>query len=282
MMKTSLLSKPVLQAWQAAIITIARQAGLVIMEHYQQITPPDFKQDGSPVTIADQAAEALIVAALTILSPDIPIIGEELMAEGRQPTAYNEKQPFWLVDALDGTKEYLRRNGEFTVNIALIVDQKPILGVIYAPALDEEYYGLVGNGAFARFGDSPAQPITCSPIRLSDGVRIVASRSHATPEQLASFLVDVPLRDLSSRGSSLKFCDVAAGRADFYPRFGPTCEWDTAAGQAILTAAGGSMTKLEGSQFHYGKTSVSFLNGGFIASGFSTNDHQKFIKKSIG
>ena len=282
-MKTPLLSYPTLESYQTEIRALAQQAGALIMEYYAREIDTQTKQDGSPVTLADQAAETLITRGLTKMAPDIPVIGEEAMAAAPDIMPIAPDCPcFWLVDALDGTREFIKKNGEFTVNIALIADGIPILGVIYAPALAEEYFGLVGAKAFGVTRTTPIQPLACRGGLPSDGADIVASRSHATPAQLEIFLADTPVRSLSSRGSSLKFCDVAAGRADLYPRFGPTCEWDTAAGQAILLAAGGSMTKLDGTAFDYGKTHTKFLNGGFVASGLSPQNHQIFIEKSKG
>lgn len=260
-----------LSIWQDHICDIAARAGALILEHYHNGTQHMTKDDGSPVTLADQMAEILITEALLQLTPDIPVIGEEASANQTTPPAPTSL--FWLVDPLDGTKEFIRRNGEFTVNIALIADGAPILGVINAPALNECYSGIVGIGARMQCDRADWQQIACTPPDLKAGIRITASRSHNSPDQPSPIPHTIPIRGQTARGSSLKFCDVASGRADIYPRTGPTCEWDTAAGHAILMAAGGSMTRLDGSPFMYGKYQENFLNPGFVASSMPLAAH---------
>jgi 3'(2'), 5'-bisphosphate nucleotidase len=217
------------------------------------------KEDRSPVTAADGAGEEVILAALAKLTPDIPIVAEESVAAGRIPEVGDG--PFWLVDPLDGTKEFISKNGEFTVNIALIQGQEPVLGVVLAPALGKVWWGARGLGATARDGTSSApRPIT---VRTKPASLVaVASRSHADPETEA-FLDAAGVAERISAGSSLKFCLVAEGKADLYPRFGRTMEWDTAAGHAVLSAAGGRVTTRDGAPFVYRKP--GFENPDFIA-----------------
>ena len=239
----------------------AREAGAKIMEIYESDFEVTIKGDNSPVTVADQAAEEIILAHLAQIAPDIPVVAEESVAAGTIPDISGGT--YWLVDPLDGTKEFVSRNGEFTVNIGLIKDRQPVLGVVYAPVLDRLFFGSMASGAFCE--NTPDQRDTIKVRQPDeDGLVVVASRSHrdaATDEYLEQFTV----RDLTSAGSSLKFCLVAAGEADFYPRLGPTMEWDTAAAHAVLRAAGGSLTTLEGDDFLYGK--ADFRNGFFVAKG---------------
>ena len=238
----------------SAIERAALIAGKVILEIYETDFDIDQKDDDSPVTEADVKAEAVILDALRLLTPDVPIVAEEEAAAGRMPAV---SDTFWLVDPLDGTREFLNRNGEFTVNIGLIRDGAPALGVVHAPARDVTYAGIVGVGATIRDGDEAPEAITVrTPPRA--GLTIASSRRHGSDADLEQFLSDYTVADRIVCGSSLKFCLVAAGDADIYPRFGPTMEWDTAAGHAVLTAAGGEA-------FVYGKT--GFRNPGFIAWG---------------
>lgn len=245
------------------VIAIARQAGEAIMAVYATDFDAREKDDSSPVTDADEAAEALIVPALREIAPDIPVVAEEAAAAGDLPDVADG--PFWLVDPLDGTKEFLSRNGEFTVNIALIDEGRPVLGVVLAPATGALYTGVEGLGATRRLGDAHDQRITVRPPP-ADGVTVIASRRHGDPEEIARFLGGRSIGEMVNAGSSLKFCKVAAGEADVYPRFGRTMEWDTAAGQAVLTAAGGLVTTVEGSTLHYAKNAI-FENPHFVAWG---------------
>lgn len=226
------------------------------MEVYHQGVESQEKNDGSPVTEADRRAEAIILAGLADLAAEIAVISEE-NAEShsiRAPTR------FFLVDPLDGTREFIRMDGKgaFTVNIALIEHGVPVAGVIYAPALDELYWGGRGHGAY--FNDAQISTRTPDPSKLV----ALASRSHRD-EQTNQWLADNGISETVSIGSSLKFCLVARGEADIYPRFGPTMEWDTAAGHAILCAAGGKVENPDGSEFIYGKP--GYKNGAFIAKG---------------
>ena len=224
-----------------AVIAIAREAGNAILDVYNG---PEFdvqtKDDESPLTAADRAAHRLIDRELRALTPAIPVLSEE-----GADVPYGERQQwqrFWLVDPLDGTKEFIKRNGEFTVNIALVEDGAPVWGVIHAPALGTTYVGRVGEGAWRQEGDGPREPLA---VKTPDnGHAVVKSRSHPSGE-LADYLESIHVADEVPVGSSLKFCAVAEGRATLYPRFGPTMEWDTGAGHAIVEAAGGRVRLAE-------------------------------------
>lgn len=244
------------------LVALAGRAGAAILDVYATDFEHQTKADRSPVTAADLAAEKIIEAGLAALAPDIALIAEEAASEGRIPDRTGER--FWLVDPLDGTREFLNRNGEFTVNIALVENSAPVLGVIHAPALKLTFTGIVGEGATAVRGDGPAEPIKVRPAPAT-GVTIVASRRHGDPEAIDRLLRGHPVAERKTAGSSLKFCLVAAGEADIYPRFGRTMEWDTAAGHAVLTAAGGQVTDEHGAPFTYGKP--NYENPPFIAWG---------------
>lgn len=245
------------------IETVARNAGAKIMEIYATDFETRTKDDASPVTEADEAAEAIIVAALAHLTPDIPIVAEEAAAAGHLPDVSGG--PFWLVDPLDGTKEFLKRNGEFTVNIALIRDRVPALGVVYLPAKDTLYAGLAGDSAYRQIGAGAAETITVREPPEA-GLTVIGSRSHGDPAEMERFLAGRRVAELISAGSSLKFCRVAEGGADVYPRLGRTMEWDVAAGHAVLVAAGGRVTFTDGTPFSYAKNPI-FENPHFVAWG---------------
>ena len=217
------------------------------------------KPDGSPVTRADLSAHRALVAGLAALTPDIPVVSEE---DAKSHSRRLPRGRYWLVDPLDGTREFLARNGEFTLNIALVEDGQPTLGVVSAPALDEVFWGGRGLGAHRRSGASIAA-IHVAPAPAARAWRAVASRSHMDDDTRAYLRRLIPY-ELLRAGSSLKFCRIAEGSADVYPRLGPTCEWDTAAAQAILEAAGGVVLQLDGAPLQYGKTDV--LNPGFVAA----------------
>lgn len=254
---------------------IAREAGGIVMEVYADtsVTGTD-KADGSPVTIADQRAETHITKRLREVAPAIPVIGEEAAAAGALPALTGGA--FWLVDPLDGTKHFLKRDGEFTVNIALMERGVPVMGVVLAPAFNEEYAALSMDGeAFAvtldeNGNDAPIKTRGCPDV----GLTVLASRSHRNQAALDAFTKDLLVETFRSRGSSLKFCEVARGSADVYPRFGPTSEWDTAAGHAVLRAAGGDVVSPDGNPFPYGKAGQKFLNGPFIAWGQLPMSHE--------
>jgi 3'(2'), 5'-bisphosphate nucleotidase len=240
---------------------IARRAGAVIMGYFGQSPEVREKTDSTPVTEADEAADRLIVAALEALTRDIPVISEEGVASGRIPAI--DAGRFWLVDPLDGTKEFIAGRDEFTVNIALIDDFAPVLGVIHAPARGESYYATAQGGAHHETEGRPPAPIAARPMP-NDGVVAVVSRSHRSPE-VDAYLAKIKVKSETSMGSSFKFCLIASGKADLYPRFGRTMEWDTAAGHAILEAAGGSLRTLGDGPFRYGKP--GFSNPPFVAQG---------------
>ncbi|WP_340118382.1 3'(2'),5'-bisphosphate nucleotidase CysQ [Pelagibius sp. 7325] len=252
---------------------IAERAGKIILAYYVEEEDIEVreKDDASPVTDADEAAETFILGALNTLTPDIPVVAEEAMAAGEMPVI--EGNRFWLVDPLDGTKEFISRNGEFTVNIALIEDGQPAAGVVHAPALAMTWAGVCGEDAegnktsgravYAET-DKPLMDIRAREIP-AEGAVVVASRRHGQGEELDAFLAKYKVADKVSAGSSLKFCLVATGRADLYPRFGRTMEWDTAAGHAVLLAAGGQVYTLDDEPLDYGKP--GFENPHFYAVG---------------
>ncbi|MDB6044253.1 MAG: hypothetical protein JWM63_2804 [Gammaproteobacteria bacterium] len=250
-----------------AMIGAAVEAGRAAHEIYRGDFDVQHKADHSPVTAADHAAEAIILERLAHAAPAVPIVAEEEVAAGRLPAIGDE---FFLVDPLDGTKEFVQKRGEFTVNIALIRGGSPVLGVVYAPVNSMLYVGDVAAGSAFRSNQrtdsnetAPREPIRVRAVP-SSGVTVVISRSHATPET-ESYLANYAVAERVSVGSSLKFCLVAAGAADLYPRLGPTMEWDTAAGQAVLVAAGGSVLAPGGAPLRYGKPGLR--NSFFIASG---------------
>lgn len=249
--------------WLEPLTALAREAGLETLKYFHPSgVPVDHKADGSPVTEADRAAEAVIEAGLARLAPHIPMVGEEANSAGRIPDIRGG--PFWLVDPLDGTKDFVRGVGEYTVNIALIEGGVPTLGVIYAPVDDIAYRGLVGGVASKITPDRAVQPISVRSIPTA-GLTIVTSRSHRDPTAFNKRLNGVTVSETRPVGSSLKLCLLAEGAADLYPRHGPTMEWDIAAGHAIVVAAGGHLTQLDGEPFTYGKP--GFENPNFVAWG---------------
>ena len=249
---------------------IAWNAGEIILKHYANLAiEARHKSDRSPVTEADEDAERFILGELAKFAPGTAVIAEEEAAAGRIQAIGDR---FFLVDPLDGTKEFLNRNGEFTVNIAEICDGRPVCGVVYAPAKKRLFVGDGARGAFEIETTDGICPDLAGlkPIHArkapADGLVAVASRSHRdtkTDEYLAHY----PVKEFVTAGSSLKFCLVAAGEADIYPRHGTTMEWDTAAGHAVLEAAGGSVTRLDDTPFLYGKTRDGFTNPFFVARG---------------
>jgi len=249
---------------------IAWEAGEIVLRHYaRDQVEHERKSDNSPVTAADLEAESHILKRLAAAFPGIPVIAEEETAAGRTGRAAGR---FFLVDPLDGTKEFLNRNGEFTVNIAEIENGRPVRGAVFAPAIRRLFIGELDSGAFELETEPGKRPDLSRPRRISarkptqDGLVAVASRSHRdakTDEYLAQFQV----KDFVSAGSSLKFCLVAAGEADIYPRLGRTMEWDTGAGHAVLDAAGGKVTTIDGGPFLYGKIEEGFANPFFVARG---------------
>jgi len=247
---------------------IAHDAGRLILTYYGKDANIRSKDDSSPVTDADEAAEKLITERLTVLYPEIPVVAEEAMAAGKSVTAGAR---FFLVDPLDGTKEFIKRNGEFTVNIALIENGVPVAGIVLAPAKARAFVGD-GNRAFEiaapedlplSFAAPSVQEIRTREIP-AEGVIAVVSRSHRD-QKTEDFLSAYTVTNMVAAGSSLKFCLVATGEADLYPRLGRTMEWDTAAGHAVVTAAGGKVTLVDGTPLCYGKP--GFENPYFIAHG---------------
>jgi 3'(2'), 5'-bisphosphate nucleotidase len=244
---------------------IALRAGEAIMEVYSTDFSVDRKDDSSPVTEADQKAETLILKAIRReITDEYPIVAEESVAAGDVPDIADTR--FWLVDPLDGTKQFVNRQGEFTVNIALIENGRPLLGVVHAPAIGSTYWGSK-LGAFAVTDAGEPRPIRCRTMP-EKGLIAVASRSHRNAETDA-FLANYDIAEAISSGSSIKFCLVAAGRADLYPRTGRTMEWDTAAGHAVVLFAGGSVTKMDGSELLYGKPGLD--NPHFVVKGAPAN-----------
>ncbi len=250
-----------------ALLPVAVAAGREAHAVYLRGCPVEQKADRTPVTEADRAAEAIILAHLAQLAPHIPVVAEESCAAGHIPAV---EQTFFLVDPLDGTKEFIARRGEFTVNIALIRAGAPVLGVVYAPVGGTVYAGEVAAARAFRYAQpatggaaGPREPLRVRAVPAA-GLTAVVSRSHATP-QTEQYLRGYLVRERISVGSSLKFCLVASGEADLYPRLGPTMEWDTAAGHAVLLAAGGQVLAAGGGPLRYGKP--DFRNTFFVAAG---------------
>lgn len=246
------------------IINLTKKAGEAIMAIYNdpsQANVVDYKSDDSPLTLADESSHKIIVKGLSELYPDIPIISEE--GENLDYSIRKDYNRYWLVDPLDGTKEFINRNGEFTVNIALIENKIAVAGFVFAPYLRNFYYGIEGVGAFKLSSEGKID----LKVNNSEVKRIaVRSKSHPSIEE-EGVLKEYNVVDSISVGSSLKFCMVAEGKADVYYRFGPTMEWDTAAGHAVVNAAGGRVLKETGpEEFEYNKESL--LNTSFLCLGF--------------
>ena len=250
-----------------AAVAIARRAGEAILEVYEGRYQVTLKDDDSPLTQADLASHAVITDALASLEPRCPVLSEE---SAHIPAEVRRAWPrYWLVDPLDGTKEFIKRNGEFTVNIALIDEHVPVLGVVHVPVTGVTYAGAAGLGAYRRDGEAKAEAIAVR-TPAADPLTVVGSRSHANPE-LDRRLDALGAHELISMGSSLKFCLVAEGTADLYPRLGPTSEWDTAAAQAVVEAAGGRVVTMDGERFRY-NTHDGVLNPWFLVYGDTTRD----------
>lgn len=260
-----------------ALLGAVLEAGAIEMRHYRSGVKVEAKADNSPVTVADREAEAVLLAALAEAAPGVPVIAEEAVSAGQLPEVADLH---FLVDPLDGTREFIEQRGEFTVNIALVRAGTPVFGIVYAPAL-EELYLTAGPGEAVMARVAPRQGGSGSaPLRLSDltGNRIrtrqpnvsaltaLASRSHSNAETEA-FLARYEIAERTNAGSSLKFCVIARGSADVYPRVGPTMEWDTAAGHAVLLAAGGCVTTLDGQPLRYGNRATGLRNPHFVAWG---------------
>lgn len=257
----------VLAELSAKVVKLAQQAGDAILSVYSEQFEVTHKNDQSPLTVADLRSHEIISKGLRALTPDVPVLSEEAsdisFEQRRQWTRY------WLVDPLDGTKEFVSRNGEFTVNIALIDDHVPVLGVVHVPVTSTTYTGAVGVGAFKQVDGQTPEPLRVrSPA--DSPLRIVGSRSHRG-DSLDRYLPKLAPYELIAVGSSLKFCLVSEGSADFYPRFGPTSEWDTAAAQAVVEAAGGQVVKTNGERLRY-NTKADLLNPHFLVYGDRKRD----------
>lgn len=255
------------------VVAVAEKAGEAVMEIYgQEDFAVAYKGDDSPLTRADIVSHEIILRHLRALTPDLPILSEE-----SESLTFAERQSWralWLVDPLDGTKEFIKRNGEFTINIALIEDDRPVLGVVHAPALNVTYFAAESVGAFKQTGGKLPRQIVVTQYRYGP-LKIVTSRSHRG-EGLESFLDKIGPVERIRIGSSLKLCLVAEGAAHLYPRLGPTMEWDTAAGQCVIEMAGGVATDLRGHALVYNKPNL--LNPYFMASGSPTYPWQNFIE----
>jgi 3'(2'), 5'-bisphosphate nucleotidase len=264
------LPAPAALALCARVAALCEAAGDAILHIYQGEVVAQWKGDGTPLTAADQASHELLVEGLPLLPGNYPVVSEE-SSESEQAAVDRgpEAPPYWLVDPLDGTKEFLSRNGEFTVNVALIWRGQPVLGVVHVPATGDTYAGVVGEGATwvgAPQVGSPraARALGVRPVPAA-GLTVVGSRSHGDATALEAFLGGRRVAALSSAGSSLKFCLLARGEADLYPRLGRTMIWDTAAGQAVLTAAGGGVYLLDGTPL--GCSNAALDNPHFVAVG---------------
>jgi len=256
---------------------IARDAGRAILEVYGTDFSVTLKNDRSPLTEADKRAHAIIDAALRTLDPAVPVLSEEAApGESKDRRGW---QKFWLVDPLDGTKEFLKRNGEFTVNIALVIGHRAEVGVVFAPAIDRLYFGALGLGAWRQDGQELPEPIHVERTAKVPP-RVVGSRSHESGA-LADYLAALGPHSVTPMGSSLKICLIAEGAADLYPRLGPTSEWDTAAAQAILESAGGRMIDPAGQPLRY-NSKDDLLNPHFLAFGDQRQDWLAPIRSSRG
>ncbi len=257
------LNTETLRQWLPPLCALAREAGARIMEIYDSAEfSVEKKGDGTPVTTADMAADAIIIAGLERMAPDVPIVTEETLAE----IPFERRRSWracWLVDPLDGTREFIERTGEFSVNIGLVVEGRPVLGVVYGPVLDVLYYGGPGLGAWKQVAGETAHSIHVG--HRPGRTRIAVSRRHGKKVDAFIHALEGPVVQVHM-GSALKTCLVAEGAADFYPRLGPTSYWDTAAGHAVLRAAGGDMITLDGAPLTYHQTET-LLNPWFIAAG---------------
>ncbi|ERS84310.1 3'-5'-bisphosphate nucleotidase [Marinobacter sp. EVN1] len=242
------------------VIKIADEASEKVLHIYQSDFKVNYKEDHSPITAADIASHDIIVKGLRQISRDIPVLSEE---GAEIPWEERKKwRRFWLIDPIDGTKDFTQRTGEFTVNIAMIEDGEPVMGVVTAPALKEAFWGIKGEGAHMR--DRTGRVHRIRVAEPKDTLRVVASKNHLN-EETRAFIDTLGAHETVQAGSSLKFCRIAEGHADIYPRMGPTSEWDTAAAHAVLVAAGGKVQTPEGQPLVYGKENI--LNPNFIAAG---------------
>jgi len=265
------------QQYLDAVIAIAKDAGKAIMQVYATDFDVEKKPDNSPLTQADLAAHAVIVSALKALTPEIPVLSEE--SDDLEPDVRSSWQRYWLIDPLDGTREFVKRNGEFTVNIALIDSHESVLGVVYAPVTGLLYFAAKGQGAYKQHATGSAFQIHTRAFSLNRLI-VAGSRSHSD-HNFQRFLHNIhvdtgAVPELISMGSSLKICLVAEGAADVYPRLGPTSEWDTAAAHCVLQQAGGDIVDFEGQTLRY-NTKASLLNPSFFATVKSSPDWSSFL-----
>ena len=255
------------------VCNIAVQAGLIINTYYKTNLKVSFKDNKSPLTEADIASNKLIIDSLFKLNSDIPILSEETLVDWHLRKDWYK---YWLIDPLDGTKEFINQNDDFTVNIALIENNKPVLGIIYAPALSLLYYGSLDNGSYKLNSVkelkslSQSVKIRCKKKNKSDKINVIGSKSHFNQEVETWTKKNFINFDIIKKGSSLKFCEIAEGKADIYPRFGPTSEWDIAAGNIILSEAGGSIESIDGKKILY-NNKESVINPSFVAYGNISN-----------
>ena len=268
-----MLSNSTLLELLEAVRNLAQTAGERIMEVYATNFDVEHKADKTPLTLADMASHQTIVTGLKQLTPQWPVLSEE---SAQLPYSERETWPcYWLVDPLDGTREFIKRNGEFTVNIALIENHKPIMGVVSVPVTKISYFATIGNAAFKQLPDQSPIPIHSRPCP-KDRWTVAGSRSHAG-DTLQKFLEKLEVEvELVSIGSSLKSCLVAEGKADIYPRFGPTSEWDTAAAQCVVEQAGGQLTDLQLQSLRY-NTKESLLNPHFLVFGDASVDWARYL-----
>jgi 3'(2'), 5'-bisphosphate nucleotidase len=253
-----------LPALAESLMPTIEQAGAAIMRIYGEGFSVQRKDDDSPVTAADLESQRVIIEGLERLTPGIPILSEESAA-----APWTKRQTWrelWVVDPLDGTREFVKRNGEFTINVALVVEHEPLLGIVAAPARGIFYWGIPSQGAFCRSQGEATRRIETSPPQRP--LRVIGSRSHLSA-QTAEYLSRLGPHVMEAIGSSLKFCLLAEGKADLYPRFGSTSEWDTAAGQAVLEAAGGHVTRMDGHRMRY-NCRESLINGDFVAFAYAS------------
>jgi 3'(2'), 5'-bisphosphate nucleotidase len=247
------------------VIALARKASEAVMRIYHGGHTVRRKADASPVTEADHASEAIILEGLGRLTPHVPIVSEEEVSNNGATFDHKTPPPrFWLVDPVDGTKEFVARRGEFTINIGLVEDRKAVLGVLHAPVSGTTYAAAGPGSATVHHAHAPTRMIHVRPPPDA-GIVVLASRSHGDKAGVTAFLEDYKVAERRLMGSAIKFALIAEGIGDLYPRLGPTMEWDTCAGQAILEAAGGSVVTLSGKPLRYGKP--DFLNPDFIARG---------------
>jgi 3'(2'), 5'-bisphosphate nucleotidase len=252
---------------------IALEAGSIALSHFDETgyRGATQKNDGSPVTQADRDTEAFIEEALLKTLPDTPVIGEEAAALGTLPGIQGDSSCFWLVDPIDGTKEFIAGSPDFTVNIALVKNGIPLIGVVYAPALGELYAGLntpEEKLAVRWLEESNKEKEIRARRPPKEGLHVITGRRNKNTDQIEAFLSNFKVAKTTRRGSSIKFCMLACGKADLYPQFGQTCQWDTAAGHAVLAAAGGFVTDTSGNDLLYHAHDITFCNLEFIAAGF--------------